>query len=427
MKQLITAILLTAISSICCCAQITIEECVRLAQDNYPVIKKYNLISATADIDLSDINKSWLPRIGVYGQVTGQNIVPAFPETLTGVLQQMGQDIKGLGKFQYKAGVDINQTIWDGGVSGVRRNLARSQEEARTAALDVELYAVRQRVENLFFAILLTEEQIEQNMVTRNLLLKNLEKLNSMLRNGTATRSDADMVEAQALTLNQNISSAASAAKGYRDVLSIFIGKSLEGMSLERPVAIEPQTSENNRPELRMFENRIRLNQLARRMSDTAMRPKVGLFAQAYYGYPGFNYFESMINRGLSFNILAGIKASWNIDAFYTRKNTSRKTEIDNEDIKADRELFLFNSEMQTASQRASIDGIREVMKDDARIISLRAGVREAAESQLENGIIDATALLSKISDENIAHLVAQLHEIQLLQEIYKLKYNLNQ
>lgn len=407
-------------------AQITIEECVRLAQDNYPLIKKYELLSVTKEIDLSDINKSWLPRIGVYGQVTGQNIVPSFPQTLTGVLQQMGQEMKGLGKIQYKVGVDVSQTIWDGGTSAVRRDITRSQEATQKAALDVELYAVRERVENLYFAILLSEEQIAQNQITHNLLLSNLDKLRAMLRNGTAMQSDVDMVEAQALTLSQNISLAQSAVKGYRDVLAIFTGKSLEGIRLATPSAKEPDGSESERPELKLFDSRLQLNSLNDRLADSSLMPKVGFFAQAYYGYPGFDYFKSMINKDLSFNILAGVKVSWNVDAFYTRKNSSRKTLVHAEDISADRDLFLFNSNLQSVSQRVAIDGIRDIMKDDDKIIQLRANVRKAAESQLENGVIDATALLTKISDENIARLTAQLHTIQLLQEIYKLKYTLN-
>ena len=134
----------------------TIEECVGKALDNYPLIKKYKLVEATNEIDLSDISKNWLPRISVYGQATLQNIVPSFPETLTNVLQQMVQEMKGISKAQYKIGVDLNQTIWDGGVSPAHREFTRQQAETERSALDVELYSVRQRVENIYFAILLT-------------------------------------------------------------------------------------------------------------------------------------------------------------------------------------------------------------------------------------------------------------------------------
>lgn len=426
MRKYLSIFLFTVISTVCCHAEITMSQCVDKALANYPLIKKYDLIASTCNIELSDINKSWLPRISTYAQGTVQNVVPSFPKTLSGVLDQMGQPMEGLGKFQYKVGVDVSQTIWDGGVSKAQREMKRASAQTQRDALDVELYAVRQRVENLYFAILLTQEQIEQNNNTATLIKSNLEKLRSMLANGTAMQSDVNMVEAQLLGLEQNIIEARSALKGYRRVLELFIGEKLNGEKLVRPDVELPSETESNRPELRLFESRLAATKVAQRLSDTSLMPKIGLFAQAYYGYPGFDYFKSMINRDLSFNILAGIKVNWNIDSFYTRKNVARKTTVDRKNILAEKDTFLFNSDMQTASQKETIDGLREVMANDARIISLRTSVREAAESQLRNGIIDTTTLLTKITDENQAKLTAQFHDIQLLQEITNLKYTLN-
>lgn len=408
-------------------AAVTIGQCVDKAMDHYPVVRKYDLLSSTCDIELSDINKGWLPRISLYGQATVQNAVPSFPETLSGVLENMGQKMEGLDKVQYKAGIDVSQTIWDGGVSRARRDMERLRTEAGRSALDVELYEVRQRVENLYFAILLTEERIEQNKNMLALIDNNLDRLRSMLKNGTAMQCDVDMLEAHALEIDQNIDQAKSAAGGYRRVLEIFIGESLQGQDLVRPEAcMPPAGSVSGRPELKLFENRIAVTGATRRLSHTSVMPKIGLFAQAYYGYPGYDYFRNMINRDLSFNISAGVKVSWTIDSFYTKRNAGRRADAETGNILADKETFLFNSAVQTASVSENINGLRDVIAKDARIISLRKSVRQAAESQLENGVTDVTALLTKITDENQAMLTARFHEIRLLQEIYNLKYILN-
>jgi outer membrane efflux protein len=426
MKRVVIIPLLGLLFSLTLNAEVTIEECVEKALVNYPIVKKYDLMAATKDIDLNEVNKSWLPRIGAYGQIAGQNVVPSFPATLAGVLDRMGQDMKGIGKIQYKVGVDVSQTVWDGGASSARRKLIRAQEEVSQAGLDVELYAVRERVENLYFAILLIGEHIKQNRITYNLLLSNKDKLQSMLANGVAMQCDVDMVEAQALAVGQTIAQAQTSLDGYRKMLELFIGENLEGKDFAVPVAEIPVLAESNRPELRLFDSEESVNRASERLANVTLMPKVGLFAQAYYGYPGINYFQSMMNRDMSFNILAGVKISWNIDSFYTKKNRLQKTDVSIGNIAVDRELFMFNTRMQSTSQMEAINGLREVIKDDARIVSLRANVRKAAESQLDNGVIDATTLLSKISDENMAALNAHLHEIQLLQEIYKLKYILN-
>lgn len=426
MKRVVIILLSGLLFSLTLSAEVTIEECVEKAFANYPIVKKYDLMAATKDIDLNEVNKSWLPRIGAYGQITGQNVVPSFPATLAGVLDRMGHDMKGIGKIQYKVGVDVAQTVWDGGASSARRKLIRAQEEVSQAGLEVELYAVRERVENLYFAILLIGEHIKQNRITYNLLLSNKDKLQSMLANGVAMQCDVDMVEAQALAVRQTIAQARTSLDGYIKMLELFIGEDLEGEDFAVPVAEIPVLSESNRPELRLFDSEESVNRASERLANVGLMPTVGLFAQAYYGYPGINYFQSMMNRDMSFNILAGVKISWNIDSFYTKKNRLQKTDVNTGNIAVDRELFQFNTRMQSTSQMEAINGLREVIKDDARIVSLRTNVRRAAESQLDNGVIDATTLLSKISDENMAALNAHLHEIQLLQEIYKLKYILD-
>ena len=388
-------------------AQVTLEECITLAQDNYPLIKKYDLLNQTREVNLSDINKSWLPQINVYAQGTVQNETPSFPESLAGIISQSGTNVSGLNEWQYKIGADINQNVWDGGSSKVQREMERAEDMERQSALDVQLYAIRERVEELYFGVLLIEEQAEQTRNMLALLQSNLDKLRVMLKNGVAMQSDVDMMEAQYLSTVQQLTHAESTSKSYRKILEIFTGKSLAGQKLMKPCAYIPQDMAPDRPELRHFEAQLLVNE-AREASITAsVMPKIGLFAQAYYGYPGFDYFESMMNRNASFNILAGVKVSWNIGAFYTEKNDRRKLRLSSENIAVERDAFLFNTSMKTRSQLDHIDELKAVMKENDRIVELRTNVRKAAESQLDNGVIDTTDLLTKLTDEKQARLTA--------------------
>ncbi len=420
------AILLPLSVSLGLAAQVTIEQCVNLAQENYPLIKKYNLLNSLNEINLSDINKSWLPQINVYAQGNVQNATPSFPDRLSGMLKQMGTDISGLNEWQYKIGADLNQTIWDGGSSKARREIERTQHAEKQAALDVQLYAVKERVESLFFGILLIDEQAKQIKASIDLLQDNLQKLRSMLKNGIAMQCDADMVEAQYLATSQQLIQARSMAESYRRLLEIYIGESLAGRELIMPDAVIPGDLVPNRPEQKLFNAQLLANDALRNNITSSIMPQIGLFAQAYYGYPGYDYFENMMNRNPSFNILAGVKISWNIGAFYTKKNSSQKLKLAAGEISADRETFLFNTSLETQSQVDNINELKAVIKEDGRIVELRANVRRAAESQLDNGTIDATALLTKITDEKQARLNAAYHEIQLLQSIYKLKHTVN-
>lgn len=407
-------------------AQVTLEECVKLAQDNYPLIRKYDLLNQTKEVNLSDINKSWLPQINVYGQGTVQNEVPSFPESLAGMISQTGTSISGLNEWQYKIGADIQQNIWDGGTSKNQRKIEYAEDAERHAALEVQLYDIRKRVEDLYFGILLIEEQVEQTQNMQVLLQSNLDKLRTMFENGTAMQSDVDMVEAQYLNTAQQLIQAESTAKSYRKVLEIFTGEKLVGQELVRPNASIPQDLIPNRPELKHFEAQMQTYKAKNANITVSTMPKIGLFAQAYYGYPGFDYFESMVNNNLSFNILAGVKVSWNIGAFYTKKSNQQKLRFASDNITVERDVFLFNTNLKIQSLLDHINELKAIMKENDRIVELRTNVRKAAESQLDNGVIDATDLLTKLTDEKQARLNASYQEIQFLQSIYQLKYTLN-
>ena len=418
-KRLISLVLVSA-ACVAAAAQITLEECRTLAAGNYPLIHRYRLLEGMHKIDLSDINKSWLPQIGVYGQATVQNVVPALPEMLSEMLQEKGFEYPGLSKAQYKAGIDLSQTVWDGGVSKARRGVERALDEERRSSLEVQMYAINERVDNLYFSILLIEEQICQTELTQRLLES------SMKKNGTAMQSDIDMLEAQYLTVGQQLIQAKSGAASYRRLLGIYTGRDLSDCPLVKPEAAMPESTVSQRPELSYYDTKLKSNEMQLSNIKASLMPKIGLFAQAYYGYPGFDYFKSMRTRDLSFNVLAGVKVSWNIGSFYTRGNSERRLRLASEEVRNEREVFLFNTDLQAQSQTAAISEFEELMREDARIVELRAAVRRAAESQLENGVIDATALLTKITDEKLARLNASYHEIQFLQNIYKLKNTLN-
>ena len=427
MKQTLTLILLLLTATMTGYADVTLDYCLQRAKENYPEIKKYGLLESASELSLEEINRGWWPRLGLSAQANVQNIVPAFPDILRNMLAQNGFELKGMGKLQYKVAAELNQTIWDGGASKAQRAIERASLAESKAALDVELYAIRGQVESIYFGILLLQEQMKQTESTVELLSSNLQRLESMIRNGTAMQSDADMVEAQRLTLKQTLAEARNAIKGYRDVLSVYIGEDLNDRNLICPDAEMPESPDSKRPELTLFDRKIDSNAARLKAIDASVMPHIGFFTQAYYGYPGYNYFESMTNRNLSFNIMAGVRVSWNVESLYTKDTKRRNLTLSSDMVNADREKFLFNSHLQSARENSEIEAIRDVMKEDSRIVELRQSVRRSAESQLRNGIIDATALLSKINDENQARLNSAYHNIQLIQNIYKLKNTLNQ
>ena len=425
MKRIILSILFAGFSA-SVFAQMTLETCQELAREHYPEVKQYDLIRLTEQYDLSNAERAWLPKLSLSAQATWQNEVPEFPEALSGMLSQAGVTIPGLKKDQYKVGLELNQTIWDGGKSNADKRLARTEAAEQRAMTDVDLYTLKKRVNELYFGILLLEEKLSQTYRTIALLESNLDKMRSLVTNGTALASDVDAVEAELLTARQRATQIEASRTSYRKMLELFIGEPLQE-NLLRPEFEEMATTELTRPELALFD--AKKNRLAAQeaLIKSSTRPKFGFFAQGYYGYPSMDYFASMMSNEWRWNLLTGIRMSWNFGAYYTKKNSLNKLRTAQQSIDLQRDVFRFETNLQVSQETEDIARLRKTIANDARIVSLRQSVREAAESKLRNGIIDTNDLLQKITDEAAARSAQSVHEIELLKALYELKHTINQ
>lgn len=403
----------------------TLEECQQAAEKNYPVIKRYDLIGRTTELTVSNLQKEWLPRITASAQATYQNAVAAWPESIKSVYQRMGLDMKGLKKDQYKVGIDVQQTLYDGGVISSQKRIARQEGKLQEVQNDVNQYQLRQRVNEMYFSLLLLNEQIRLNDDVKALLLSSEKKLAAMVKGGTAATSDYENVMAERLGVEQQNSSLKAQQQMLQRLLSVFCG--MEVNHLQKPKPAEVSTTTNNRPELSMFDSQIKLVEAKEKALNARLMPKLGLFAQGYYGYPGYNIFEDMMDRKWTLNGIVGIKMSWDFSAFYTHKNDRERLNMERKMAENAREVFLFNSRLDEIQHTEDVDRYQKMVQADEEIITLRTNVRKAAESKLAHGIIDVNSLLREINNENAAKAQQAIHEIDMLKEMYNLKYTNNE
>lgn len=408
-------------------AQPTLDECRRLAREHYPEIRQYDLIRQTEAYTLSNANKAWLPQISLGAQATWQTDVATLPSALTEMLAQQGLDMPGINKDQYKIALELNQIIWDGGKTNADKQIAKAEATEQSLSTEVNLYSLESRVDNLYFGILLLDQNIAQTNLTIELLQSNLDKVRSLQKNGVAMQADADAVEAELLAVGQQRDQLEASRNSYRRMLEIFIGKSIKETPLIRPDITEPTSFDNARPELVLFDAKINKLIAQEKLIKSSTRPRFGLFAQGYYGYPGMDYFESMMNTNWSWNAMFGVKMSWNFGAYYTRKNSLNKIRTAQRQVNVQRDVFLFNTQLQTTEGNGNISRLRKALVEDERIVRLRRSVREAAESKLQNGVIDTNDLLRKITEEATAATARFTHEIELVKAIYELKHTINQ
>ena len=405
----------------------TLEECQQAAERNYPLIKQYGLIEKTTQLTVTNIQKGWLPQVSASAQATYQSDVMSWPDQMKTMMTGMGIDMKGLTKDQYRVGIDVNQTLFDGGVISSQKAIARQQGKVQEAQTEVQLYNVRKRVNEMYFSLLMLDEQIVLNHDMQELLAGNERKLQAMMKSGTAAESDWQSVKAERLKVMQQATSLESQKRMLTMMLSTFCG--IETNNIQKPLVKAENgelMSESHRPELRALDAQIGLLNAQEKALNAALMPKLGVFAQGYYGYPGLNMFEDMMAHKWSLNGIIGARLTWNIGALYTRKNDKAKLQLQRDLTESNREVFLFNNRMEQLQQSEEISRYKQLMNDDAEIISLRAAVRKAAESKLSHGIIDVNDLLREINQENAARVQQSMHEIEMLKEIYDNKFTTN-
>ena len=402
----------------------TLDECQKAAEQNYPLIRQYDLIGKTTELTVANIGKGWLPQISASAQATLQSDVVSWPDQMKTMMTGMGIEMKGLKKDQYRVGIDINQTVYDGGAISSQKAIAREQGKVEAAQTEVNIYNVRKRVNEMYFSLLLLNDQILLNRDLEELLAGNERKLASMVKNGTAAESDLQSLKAERLNTLQRTTELESQKRMLQTMLSTFCG--IEVTAVGKPDA---RTSEGagNRPEMRLFDSQLRLADVQEKALNSALMPKLGVFAQGFYGYPGYNMFEDMMSHKWSWNGMIGARLTWNIGALYTRKNDKARLKLQRDMTETNREVFLFNNNLEQIQQNENISRYKRLMADDDEIISLRSAVRKAAESKLSHGIIDVNDLVREINAENAARLQQSMHEICMLKEIYDRQYTIGE
>lgn len=403
----------------------SLEECRQAAEHNYPIIRQYDLIARTTELTVRNIQKAWFPQISVTAQGSYQNKVTAWPENLQGLFAQMGLQLQGLSRDQYKVGIDVRQTLFDGGAIGSRREIARGEGAVQAAQTEVDLYKIGQRVHEMYFGLLLLDEQLRLNADVNALLRSNEAQLAAMLKSGTASAGDFENVKAERLSAEQQQTELLSQRQTLQRLLSLFCGIPVD--SIRRPPVPNLPSGENKRPELRLFDRRLQLTDAQEKAVDAQLLPQLGLFAQGYYGNPGLNLFEDMMKRRWSWNGIAGLKLTWNLSALYTHRNEKSKLRVQRELIENARQQFLFNNQLDETQQSENVRRFRAIAQRDGEIIALRTAVRKAAESKLAHGIIDVNGLLREINKENAAKTQQAIHEIDMLKAMYDLKFSHNE
>ena len=395
---------------------ITLEQCYQWSRENYPLIKKQELIKKAEQYTTENALKGWLPQVNITAQATYQNDVTQFPVKLPNV------NVEPLSKDQYKVFADVSQTIYDGGNIRNQKNLAKIQSKVQNIQTEVELDKLKERINQLYFGILQTNKQWTQLQFTKLDIKEGIKKAEAQLKNGVIFRSNLDVLKAELVKIEQKEIELQAIKQNFVQMLSYFIKKNIdENTQLETPEKIL-LTKNNNRSELKLFDAQKQLLETQRKIINTKNTPKLGAFFQGGYGKPGFN----MLKNEFDLFYIGGIRLNIPISGFYTQKNDLALLENQSQEIEIQRENFLFNQNFIEIQQRNDLEKIQNLIDKDNELIELRKNIKTASLAQLENGVINTNDYLREVTAEEQAILTKITHEIQYLLTQYNLKAQLN-
>ena len=395
-------------------SQLTLEDCYEKARINYPLIKQKDYIEKTKDYSVSNVWNGYFPQITILGQATYQSDVTQVPMPLPGIV------IQRLSKDQYKVVANVTQTIYDGGVMSSQAGIQESANEIDNQKVEIELLNLKERVNQIYLGILLIDAQLNQIELVKDDLNESISKLEAAYLNGTATKSDVDVLKAELLKSEQQKIQLNSSRISYLDMLGLLINENLnESTTLTTPSQINfLSATEIIRPELRLYSAQKNLIENQSGLTVSKIIPKASLFFQGGYGRPGLNMFVN----DFAWYYITGIQFSWSLSNLYSYGNESEINQLSLQSIDAQTETFLLNTKITTNQQLQEIDKLNKLIEVDKGIIELRTSVKLAAKSQLENGVITSNDYIRELNAEDTAKQNLEIHKIQLLLAQYNYK-----
>ncbi len=389
---------------------LSLDSCQEKAKRAYPLVHKYDLLEKSKEYSLSNVQKGYLPQLSISGYSTYQSQVFSLP------FQIPGSTIEPIRQDQHRLYGEVVQPITDLFLLKNQKENIKIGNELEKQKVNVEMYQIRDRINQIYFGILFIDAQLIQTELLKKDLQAGLAKTNTAIENGIAIQASADILKVELLKVNQRVIELKANRKGFIDMLALFINEPInENTEFEMP-AIQIQTTAINRPELKLFDVQHRSLGVQNTLVANKTYPRVSAFFQGGVGAPGLN----MLNNEPSAYYITGVRMNWNISSLYTNKKERKMIQINQQSLGIQREAFLFNTQLALKQQSAEIQKMEALVDSDDEIISMRMTIKNSTKNQLENGTATANDYLIQVNAEDQARQTQIMHRIQLLQAQYK-------
>lgn len=388
---------------------LSIDTCFERARANYPLLKQLDVLVQSSRFTIENASKGYLPQLGVYGQATYQSEVTSLPISLPGL------SVSQLSKDQYRLYGEVSQVVYDGGLISAQQKGIEAGTQAEVQRIEVELYKLKERVTQVYFGIILINEQLVQTDILEKDIRNGLAKVEAARTNGTALQSQVDVLRAELLKIAQRKTELASTRKAYLNMLGVLIQMPLtESTIIQKPAPINVREV-ITRPELSWYDAQQKVFDVQRGLINARNRPKLQLFMQAGYGRPALN----MLNNDFTTYYIGGVRLNWSLSGLYTSSKEKQLIRLNQQGLQIQRETFLLNTGYALRQHDAELDKLKTLIQTDDELIALRQGIKTTAANQLQLGVITSNDYLREANAEDQARTNKALHEIQWLMGTY--------
>ena len=384
---------------------LTLEECYALAEKNYPLAQQTNLLEDRSKREVEIIKKGRLPELGFNAQASYQSEVIQFPMELP------NSSIEPPNKDQYRASLDANQLIYYGGSIEANTKLKEAELKSQQQQVAVNLYALRSRINQNYFSVLLFQEQLKLLKSKLEELEVRLKEISTGVTYGAILPSVKQSLQAEKLKLEQQLSESNYNRIKALESLSALIAEGLDSnVVLERTATTITLDAEAERPEIKLFELQEKQLEFSKEVISKSQHPRLMGFAQLGYGNPGLN----MLDNSFQDFYMVGLKINWKIIDWGKVKEQKQNIDISKDILATEKETFVLNNNIQLQEAQSDIAKFKEMLQKDQEIIGLREQVLEAATSQFQNGAIHSSAYITELNNLYEAKIAQELHQTQL-------------
>jgi outer membrane protein TolC len=385
--------------------ELILDSCYATARQQYPLIKQRELIEKSKEYTISNAAKGYLPQLNLNGQATYQSAVTEIN------LPIKGFTMPEFSKDQYKVYAELDQTIYDGGAIRYQKQMAAANADVLNQSLEVDLYALRDRINQLFFGILLQDEQLRQNDLLQKDVQNSIDRMKANYDNGTALASSLEELQAELMQQEQNRIQLVASRKTYLGMLAQFLNRKLpETITLRRPAdKVVPEGIK--RPELGLYDIRKKSYDVQDKILNASTRPHLSFFVQGGYGRPALNVFDNNFDS----YYIGGLRFSWSLGSMYTLKGQRQLLVVNRQTEDMQRETFLLNTNISLTQQQEDIQKLKDMIAKDQDIIAKRTSITASEKVRMENGVITVNDYIIQLDKEDQAKQSLLLHQVQLV------------